>query len=159
MIFIGKITKTRQPKTIDSLKVAYMYAIMLIICVVCQLFTFEKFVPLIESFGLPWGELGAKIIAFIIVTCEVFSLPFLLRIDVWQVFRVKSMILSWIVPLIWLFLAIWINLSPINISTVGFLGTVVNLVPGWWAVFFSISLGILSFWASWGLWPIKPIKK
>lgn len=159
MIFIGKITKTRQPKTIDSLKVAYMYAILLMVFVVCQLFSFEKFVPLIESFGLPWGELGAKIIAFIIVTCEVFSLPFLLRIDVWQAFRIKSMILGWIVPLIWLFLTIWINLSANGIPTVGFLGTVYNLVPGWWAVLFSISLGILSFWASWGLWPIKPIKK
>lgn len=159
MITIGKITKPGKPKTSESLKVAYIYAALILILAVCQLFTFDKFIPLIESFGLPGGELGSKIIASVIVGSEVFALPFLLGMELWRVLRIKSMIFGWIVPIIWLFITIWINVSGNNVSNVGFLGTIIDLIPGWWAVLFSIALGILSVWASWGLWPIKATKR
>jgi hypothetical protein len=40
-------------------------------------------------------------------------------------------------------------------DSIGFLGAVVNLTPGWWAVLFGVAMAILASWASWGMWPLK----
>jgi type IV secretory pathway TrbL component len=62
---------------------------------------------------------------------------------------------GWIVPVIWFFLSIWTNLTINAIANIGYLGTIVQITPGWWAVCTSIAIGLLAVWSSWGLWPIK----
>ena len=147
--------QAKKPKTGESQKIAYAYAIILVVLVLCQLFTFDKFLTLLQSFGLAGGAAFARFIASILVVSEVFALPFLLRLDLSHLMRVVSMVMGWLVPLVWLGLSLWLVFTINAISNIGFLGTVVSLTPGWWAVFISVSLGLMSAWASWGLWPGK----
>lgn len=160
-IFV-KATVAAKPKTKEVSQVAYFYAVILVIMVLCQLFTFDSFLILIESFWLPIGVPMTHLLTGIIVVSEVFAIPFLLGMKLSPLMRLLSMFLGWLVPFIWLILNLWINLSINNITSVGFLGGVVDIMPGWWAVFISISFGILAAWASWGMWPLnskRPPKK
>lgn len=161
MSILTKATSANQPKTADSQKIIYFYALILIIFLLCQLFSYEDFVLLIESFWLPGGDPFARFLSSLIVASELFALPFLLRMKLSSLMRVISMVLSWIVPIVWISLSLWVNLTTNAISNMGFLGSVVRITPGVYTVLISIALAILSIWSSWALWPIlnKPNKK
>jgi hypothetical protein len=146
-------TPAPTPKTKDVRRIATFYAIILVIMAVTQLFTFDEFLKLVTSFNFPGGVRYAYFITALLVVSEVFALPFLLRMALSPAFRWLSMVLGWLVALIWAKLTIWLVIQDSVVSNVGFLGTVVNLMPGWWAIFMSIALGILAAWASWGMWP------
>ena len=120
---------------------------------VAQLFSFDSFLELIPSFALPLSGAWAYALAPIIVASELFALPFLLRMKLSVAFRWLSMALGLLVPALWFFICLWVVTMQSNIETVGFLGTAVDMVPGWWAVMASLSLGVLAVWSSWGLWP------
>ncbi|HZJ34602.1 MAG TPA: hypothetical protein VFD55_01130 [Candidatus Angelobacter sp.] len=153
-IFV-KATSAKEPRTREARNIAYMYAAILIVFVLTQLFNFDEFLALLESFWLPGGVPVAYLLGSIIVVSEVLALPFLLRMKVSPLMRIVSMILGWLVSLIWLKLALWLTLTVNAVSNMGFLGTTIRLTPGWWTVLFSVALGILAAWASWGLWPIR----
>lgn len=155
MRIIIKTTPAPDAKTPETQKIIYVYALVLVVFVLCQLFTYDDFLRLIDSFWLPGGTPTANILGCIIVICELFALPFLLRMNLSPLMRVVSMVLGWIVPVIWLFLSLWINLTVNAISNIGYLGTVVQITPGWWTFYISIAIGLLAIWSSWGLWPIK----
>lgn len=127
---------------------------------VAQLFTFENFPAVIASIWLPGGEVMARVIAAFIVIAEILALPFLLSMRLSPLFRVVSMVLGWIIVLKWLFFAIWENVMLATLTNTGMFGATVPLPVGWWSVFFSLALGILIVWASWGMWPkMKRSKK
>jgi len=161
MNILTKATSAKKPKTKESQNIAYMYAAILVIFALAQLFTFEKFLVLLESFWFPGGKPVAYLLGSLIVVCEVMALPFLLRLKLSPLMRITSMVLGWLVPIIWLFLTLWLLFTVNSVSNIGFLGTSVKLLPGWWAVFVCIAVGILAIWASWGLWPCakQKIKK
>jgi hypothetical protein len=155
MSILVQPTPAPTPKTKDVQRIATLYAIILVIMVVAQLFTFEEFLKLVTNFNFPGGIRYAHFITAFLVVAEVFALPFLLRMALSPAFRFLSMLLGWLVALIWVKLTIWLVIQDSLVNNVGFLGTVVNLTPGWWAIFFSVSLAILAAWASWGMWPAK----
>lgn len=155
MSIFTKATPAGQVKSSDSQKIAYIYAFVLVIFVICQLFTYDDFIRLIESFWLSGSLQLANFLGCLIVTSELFALPFLLRMDLSPLMRIISMVLGWIAPIIWLVLMLWINLTINAISNVGFFGSLVRLTPGWWAVYLSFAMCILAVWSSWGLWPFK----
>lgn len=142
-----------KPRTIESAKAAYAYAFILVALTVAQLFSFEKFIPLLESFNLPGGLAMGRLVAAILVVSGVLALPFLLQMKLSKGMRWMSMFLGWLVPAIWLFVTIWINTAAVGVSNVGLLGASVTLMPGWWAVFLVAGFGVMAAWASWGLWP------
>lgn len=141
---------------------ALLYAILLIVMAVAQLFTFEEFIELITSFNLPLAS-GALVFVIppLLVVSEVFALPFLLRMPLSRAFRWLSMILGWLAAFLWVFITGWVVLTAQPVEAIGFVGTVAPLTPGWWAVLISIAFGILAAWASWGMWPRrgKSLKK
>jgi hypothetical protein len=153
-IFV-KATPAKKAKTKDSQNIAYMYAVILVIFVVAQLFTFDKFLPLLENFALPGGVPIAHLFGGLFVASGVLALPFLLGFKLSPLMRFVSMVLGWLVPAMWLSVTLWLVFSTNSVTNVGFLGTVVKLMPGWWAVFVSIALGVLAAWSTWGLWPLK----
>ncbi len=148
-----KATLAKRPRVREAQKVAYLYAAILVIFVLAQLYTFDDFLKLMDSFWLPGGEPLTHLLAGIIVVSEVFALPFLLSMNLSRLMRVVSMGLSWLVPIIWIKLSFWLVFAANAASNIGYLGTVVRLIPGWWSIFFSLALGILAGWSSWGLWP------
>jgi hypothetical protein len=67
--------------------------------------------------------------------------------------RAVSMALGWIAAIAWIFINAWIVVQGVPVDSVGFLGTVIAIMPGWWAVFVSVALLLLAMWSSWGLLP------
>ena len=159
MSILVKALPVSQPRTKESGKIALLFAGILVVMAVAQLFTFEEFLPLVERFNLPFNIKIIYVIAPLIVVSEVFALPFLLRMRLSTAFRYLSMFLSWLAAGLWLFISLWLAISYMPVETVGFLGTVINFMPGWSSVFISIALAILTIWSSWGLWPGKATKK
>lgn len=148
-------TPAQEPRTPESAKISILYAVILVGMAVTQLFTFEEFLVHIHSLGLPVSDGVAFALAPLIIVSEVFAVPFLLRMQLSPAFRYLSMFLGWLAPSLWLFVSVWLASTNVHVDTVGFLGTLGNLTPGWWAVFISLALGVLAAWSSWGLWPGK----
>jgi len=159
MSVIAQADFPREPKTKDSVKISFFYAVILVAFAVTQLFTFEEFLEYIPTLNLPIDHTASYALAPILIVAEVFALPFLLRMRISIAFRYFSMFLGWVVAGLWLFITVWLAVSSSQAETVGFLGTLVSIMPGWWAVFISLALGILAAWSSWGLWPGKNAKK
>lgn len=151
-IFV-KTTIAPKPRTKEAKQVSLFYAGVLVVFVVTQLFTFDTFIELIPAFNLPLGPMMTFALAPLLVASELFAIPFLLRMQLSVAFRWLSMMLGWLVAGIWIGITAWVAGTEPAVATIGFLGTLVDLVPGWWAVFISFALGILAIWSSWGLWP------
>lgn len=141
------------PKTNRVASIAILYAAFLTVMALGQLYTFDDFIALIGTFELPLPNALTYAIGPVLIACEIGAIPFLLRMRLSPAFRVVSMLLGWIVALIWFLFTLWASISNAPITTVGFLGTVGNLTHGVWAILLSIALGVLAAWASWGMWP------
>jgi len=147
-------------KTNDARRVAIFYAGILAVMAIAQLFTFDTFLELVETFGFPGGTSYAYLLSAVLVAAEVFALPFLLRMPLSPAFRWVSMVLGWLAATVWIKITTWLVLQGSVVASVGFLGTVVDVMPSWWTIFMSLTFGILAAWSAWGLWPGKrrPIK-
>lgn len=155
MTILAHTTPAPVPKTKNVQRIATLFAVILVIMAVAQLYSFDEFLKLVTSFNLPGGVRSAHFITAFLVVAEVFALPFLLRMSLSPAFRWLSMVLGWLVALIWTGLTIWLVVQDSFVNNVGFLGTVVNLMPGWWAVFTSAALGFLATWVALGMWPAQ----
>lgn len=153
MSVFASVTDSARPKSKNIIPLALLYGGILVVMAVAQLFTFNDFRDLIDSFWLPGGAPTAYFLSGMIVVAEVFALPFLLRMRVSILMRYLSMALGWVVPLFWIAISLWLQVTLNAVSNVGFVGTVARLMPGWWAVLLSVALAILAAWISWGLWP------
>lgn len=140
------------PRTKNAKTVSLFYAVVLVVFTAAQLFSLEKFIPLIETFALP-GEHSARLVAIALPTLGVLALPFLLRMKLSSVMRWASMVAGWMVPALWIVLSLWSNATYAPVTNAGFLGASVELEPGWWMVCIAVGLGILAAWSAWGLWP------
>ena len=159
MSILVKATPAPPARTKETKQVAYIFAGLLVVLAVTQLFTFDEFIELVPAFNLPFGTGFTYALAPLIVAAEVFAIPFLLRMQLSIAFRWLSMLCGWFVALIWTFISFWIVLTYPPVETVGYFGTIVTLIPGWWAVFVGFALCILAAWTSWGLWPGRRTKK
>jgi len=142
-------------RTRDSKRIAIFYAGILAVMAIAQLFTFDTFLELVKTFGFAGGVGYAYFLAAFLVVAEVFALPFLLRMPLSPAFRWVSMVLGWIAAAIWIKITIWLVTQGSAVVSVGFLGTLVDIMPSWWVVFMSLTFGILAAWSAWGLWPGK----
>lgn len=148
-------TAASKPKTKGVQQIAIFYAAIIVGMVIAQLFTFDTFVLLVKEFNFPGGVRSAAFLSALIGIAEVFALPFLLRMPLSQAFRWVSMVSGWLVAGLWLCVSVGLVLQGSSVNNVGFLGTVIAITPGWWAIFISLVFGVLAARASWGLWPIN----
>lgn len=155
MSILSKATSPKKPKTPDSVRAAYLYAGILTVFVLSQLFAFDEFLNLFAVFGIGVAVLPTNLIATLLMICELFAIPFLLGMRLNHVFRYISMFMGWAASAGWLVIVLHQNLTRVYINNVGFLGTKVKLAQGWWSVSFALALCILAAWSSWGLWPGK----
>lgn len=135
------------------MQISIFYAVILVIFAVAQLFSFDDFMEFMASpqLGLPGYLIG--LLAPLLILSEVLGLAFLLRVPLSPAFRWVSMGFSVLAALLLVFLSSWIVFGHKDMTTVGFLGTTVDLIPGAWAVCISVGLLVLSIWSAWGLWP------
>jgi hypothetical protein len=153
MSILAAAYPAKPAKTREAKRVAWVYAALLAIMFIAQVVTFQRFVLVLESYGLPGSAQFYAFLAGLLIFSELLSLAFLLRLKLSPAFRIFTMALSWLVPIIWTVLTFSAVVSNSSLTNVGFLGDLVPLVPGWWAVFVSLALMIMAAWVSWGLWP------
>lgn len=144
-----------EPKTKDAAVVAKVYAAILVVMVLLQLFSFPDFVSIFYGFSLPGGHAFAVALAGIVAMAEVFAVPFLLGMRLSVAFRAFSMFLGWLVPAIWLFVLVSVLSSTNAVANSGILGSKVTVAPSLGLVFLVLALALLAAWASWGLWPLR----
>ncbi len=145
-----------QPPRSQSVKViAWVYAAVLTVMVVGQLFAFEDFIPLIANYWLPGGNGTASLVGCLIVVTEVFAIPYLLRMPLSPLMRWTSMICGLIVPTIWIKLAITALVTDNALTNSGMLGTKVSIHAGAMQLVFSLLIAVLAIWSAWGLWPAR----
>ncbi len=159
MRFFVSATPAPKPRVQSVIVMSLFYAALLAIMAVAQLFTFEDFIQHIVTLDLPGGRGAAHFIAALIIVSEILALPFLLRMALSPAFRWVSLAFGWLVAGLWIYVSTWTVLFVPEASTIGFMGTVIEMIPGWWAVFISISFGILAAWATYGMAPVTRKKK
>jgi hypothetical protein len=154
MSFFAQPSAPPKPKTANVRLVCLLLAAMLVVLAVAQLFTFEQFAEVFIAMALPGSDVLAPVYGAVIVTLEVFALPFLLAMRLSTAMRIFSMVVGWLAIAVWLFLSVWgASMGEIAANS-GLLGATVVLPVGWWSVSFSIALGVLAAWAAWGMWPL-----
>lgn len=152
MVF-AKVTEAPKPRTKVSQYVARLFGILLLGMAVTQLFSFEKFIPIIETYQLPGGHATAVMIASIIVICEVFALPFILRMKISPLMRIASMICGVLVAGVWLGLIFWTVFADTTVQFTGFFGTRIVISLTGYSVIYPMLLLLLAGWSIWGLGP------
>lgn len=124
-------------------------ATLLIVMVVSQLMSLDKFIPIIENYQLPGGDPIAKIIVYKIEISALFALPFLLRMGLSPLFRWLSALLLNLHSLIWVALGLWIvSQNPPLIGT-GILGGFLKSLSGGVVLPFGLCLLALSLLVTW----------
>lgn len=144
--------KATAPQFKMATVVAWVYAAVLVLMVVSQLFAFEDFIPLISGYGEPGGHGTAVLLSSLIVFTEVFALPFLLRMPLSPLMRWVSLACSLLAPAIWVKLAICAMMSGI-VANSGLTGSALSIPTGFPALAVSLVVAILAIVSAWGLWP------
>lgn len=144
-----------QPRSGRTKVVAWAYAAVLVVMTLGQLFSFEKFLPLIEGYELPGGIGMATLIACLAVTLQVFAVPFLLRMPLSPLMRWVSLGSGIAVALLWLVLGIVAVASTSDMTNSGVLGIKVVVPFGIVQLLWAVVLAVLAAWSTWGLWPSR----
>ncbi len=150
---LAKTTSAPRLKNQNIKQLGILLAGLYTVYALAQLFSFEDFTSLTISFDLFGSAVLSTVLASLIVVGEVFSLPYLLRMRVSALMRIFSMVCGWAVALIWLIVSFWLVGTVNAVPSLGLFGDLIDVEPGWWAVFFSLSLVILNAWIAWGMWP------
>jgi hypothetical protein len=149
----AKSTPAPQPKTHNIRTVSIFYAIVLVVMAVLQLFSYEHFAAVFDTFRFPGGQISSVVAVALLVTLEVAALPFLLSMQLSRAARVISMVACWLVAIAWLKISLWTLLMVGVVENSGLLGATIAVPGGTWLVFFSLGLCTLAAWTSWGMWP------
>lgn len=151
--------QANEPRSILTRNIAWAYAAVLVVMAVGQLFSFEKFLPLIQSYLLPGGDRMGLLIAGAIVATEVLAVPFLLRMPLSPLMRWFSMICGWLAAGLWLGLALITLTSTNALNNSGMLGTKFAIPAGIAQLIVSIIMVVLAIWSATGLWPVRASHK
>lgn len=125
----------------------WIAAIILIIFSLVHLFRIDTFVPEL-SLALGSNQTLTLWVASILVTMEVFALPFLMRMRLSPLAQYVSGAFAVIVPLVWLLIAIWTFGT--NSSTAQ-LGEFVSLPSSWTLIFANLLWLLFSYYTIWAL--------
>lgn len=133
--------------------VASIAAGILIAMAATQLFSFDKFIELLDSYWLP-GANGA-VLGAVIVSLEVLALPYLLQMALSPAARLVSMIGGWLITMLWLGLGFFLQTTTHALESTGHLGTVIDTPPGMWTIFFAVGLLMLIVTSDWLLGGVR----
>lgn len=148
---LAKAIPAGEPRNETAKKVAWVYATVLVLLALAQLYAFEKFIPLIQSYGLPGGEVAATLLAAVIVTSEVFAVPFLLRMPLSPLMRHCSMVCGLLAAGLWLALGL-LAVANGSLENTAILGAKVDTPALLHAVIAALMVA-LAMWSALGLSP------
>lgn len=157
-MMFAKAERALEPLSQTAKKAAWLYAAILTIMVVAQLFAFENLVPLFQDMAFPGGDGTGSLLICLIAFAEIFALPFLLRMPLSPLMRWFSLGCSIFVPLAWLAVTVWLFTVQSSVLTIlmngGILGTKVHVAAVYQLV---VALVLLagSLYTAYGLWPVR----
>ena len=154
-MMFAKTQKTLEPRSETYKRIAWAYAAILVAMAVLQLYAFEDFIPLIQSYDLPGGDGTAALVASLIVVFEVFALPFLLRMPLSVLMRWFSLVCALAAASTWLKLSLYAAVSQADTMPSGIFGSKIDIDTG--IPLFAISTGmvLLAVASVYGLWPAR----
>ena len=139
-------TATLPPKIknkYEQLVAWFLGGIFLVLSLV-QLVRFEKFITFIEGYISSDGAAMGQVIAAILVTLEVFALPFLLRMKLSPLMRIVSIVCGWLASLLLLSLALLLAYSTQVAVKIGMFVLIANFASSEWAVWFAAAVVTLT---------------
>ena len=155
----ARASSVKLPQRLSIWAATLYLAFFFVIAAVSQLFAFETFGDIIATYGLPMDDVFNKVAAALIVTLEVFAIPFLLMMRLSLLMRIVSMVSGWVVLVFWLAVGVWQSTVSFYIPNAGLFGAKISLPQGWWLVFYMAALITLLIYVSYHLWPIVRRRK
>lgn len=129
---------------VEYVVIGLLYASMLVIMALTQLVNFEAFAELIIAQGIV-GRDGAVALAVVLLTLEIFSLPFLLRMWLSPLARFCSAVCVMLVAAAWLTLSVQATVAGHTFENMGLFGDFLAASTGATLVV-SVALLVLSMW-------------
>ena len=135
-----------------DLIVPFVYAGIITVVLLAQLFLFEEFFYLFRDFGFFGLPAIAMLFSAVMVVIEFFALPFALYISgISKAMRNMSMICGWLVPFFWMFASIL--LFGKEVTGLSVLDKTIDVQFGWFGVLFSLVAFGLAVWTTIKLCP------
>ena len=136
-----QIKATPPPKLLDKklYRLAVVYALVIVVCMLGQLFRFDNIIATAAEADRPIGQL-AVVFWTVLQVLQLFALPFLLRVRVSRLMRIVSLVAAMIVPVFWAVITGW-QLSVAN-PNLGIFGTEVEMLNVWWISAIATVIGI-----------------
>lgn len=153
MIKFAKATLPSKPKNKMYKYAGLVLAGITTAMVVSQLFKFEEFGVLLSEYPVASLFNNSIILAAIIISLEVFSLPFLLRMKISPAFRIVSMFFGWLVAGIWFYLATIVPLVSDMVVEPAMFGGLLTFLPMFAYSLLASLITILTILVSFGMWP------
>lgn len=113
----------------------YLYAFLLTVIVLAQLFTFDNFLTELVNLNLLENDNVVIALGVFVVILEVFALPFLLRMKLKALSNSFSMFFAVAVLLFWFLMPLGLLISGNN-GNIGILGSVKEVSASWFFVTF-----------------------
>ena len=144
-----------KPRSVIARNTAWVYAGVLTVMAVGQLFAFEKFIPFMTDADAIGFQVTTPIVLFVLVIAEVFALPFLLRMNLSPLMRWCSLVCSLFVPVVWFVISARIFVTFMFSPAQGWIfGTAVP-IPIAYQTVFALVLLCVAIYVTYGLWPGK----
>ncbi len=147
MSILARITNPKKPKNNYISIVSIILAAIFIIVSLGQLYLLDDFLNIVIGLNIPGGAGFATFLVCFVIVLEVFSLPFLLGMSLSIAMRFCSMVSSWLVMAIWLFLWCWAITCVKSLNTLGDW-----FISIWMLLPFTVVVALIAL-SSWGMWP------
>ncbi len=121
-----KATKPKAVRSTQALILLYVVALGVIAMAVAQMVSFEGFVQAIRSYQVA-GLRGSIALSVLLITLEVFSVPFLLRLWLSPAARFVSALFVLAAPVLWTVLTVSVLVRGVDAPNYGYYG---SFVPG-----------------------------
>ena len=110
--------------------IALMYAGVLTVMSLLQLYGLEAFIPIIQDYWLPGGAGVATVVACMVIVLQIVSLPYLLRMRVSMYMRRLGRACAILVPIVWLCLALYAVVEGHMLHNSGIAGEKIAVAAG-----------------------------
>jgi hypothetical protein len=122
---------------------AFMLGLLYLGTLLAQLYTFEDFKGVVTGFGLPGGVAIAAVLSWFIPGLTLLALPVLISMRLNEKLYTLSRTAVVAVPLLWLAIGVWCNLTGI-VGSAGIFGATLEIANGIWQIAFAL----LWLWAA-----------
>lgn len=145
----AKARAIKKPTQLATISASLYVALFFVVAAALQLFAFESFPGVIESYGSPFTGGLAPVLAAAIVCLEILAIPYLLWMKLSRLMRAVSLASGCLALLYWLVIGIWQSITDVEITNAGLFGAKVVLPQGWWLVSYCVVLLVLMSYLTW----------